>query len=116
VFRHIDYMVSLVGPEHVGIGTDHVPYMPTKDNELIETRAPVPMDTSWPGLDRALAWPSVGPELPNEECHCVQPEQLGELVEIMLAHGYSTDAVKGILGANFKRVYATVSQADAVPA
>jgi membrane dipeptidase len=92
MFRHIDYIATLVGPEHVGLGTDYV-----KD------LAPV-----WEALrnEKDTAWPDpTGTQL--YEGGCFQPEQLGELVDIMLAHGYSTDVIKGILGANFRRVYAT---------
>jgi membrane dipeptidase len=108
MFRHIDYISTLVGPDHVGIGTDFVPFMPFKDYTAVFD-AHVPVDTSWPGLDRTNAWPDQMPvQLPRDECRCVQPEQLGELVEIMLRQGYSTEAVRGILGGNFKRVYATL--------
>jgi membrane dipeptidase len=106
-FRHLDYFVERVGSEHVGIGTDRVPaplrafladYDPGSDL--------VPGDVSWPGLDEAHSWPDpTGSQLSKDDCLCVQPEQLGELVEMMLARGYPTEAVRGILGENFRRVY-----------
>jgi membrane dipeptidase len=92
MFRHVDYIATLVGAEHVGLGTDYV-----KD-----------MTSTWEAVraEKDGAWPDpTGTQLC--EGVCFQPEQLAELVDIMLAHGYSTDVVKGILGANFRRVYAT---------
>lgn len=91
VFRHIDHIASLVGPEHVGLGADYV-----QDMEEVWTAITAAKDTMWPD--------PTGTQL--YEGGCFQPEQLAELVEIMLAHGYSVEVVKGILGANFKRVYA----------
>lgn len=96
LFRHIDHISSLVGPRHVGLGTDYVPTM-----QELWTAIRAAKDTSWPD--------PTGTQL--YEGDCVQPEQLSELVEIMLAHGYSTDDVKGILGANFRRVYAIAEAA-----
>jgi membrane dipeptidase len=90
LFRHVDYMVSLVGPEHVGLGTDYV-----KDMAAVWAAISAAKDTSWPD--------PTGTQL--YEGGCFQPEQLSELVQIMLTHGYSTDAIKSILGGNFRRVY-----------
>jgi membrane dipeptidase len=107
LFRHIDYMVSLVGPEHVGLGTDYVSVFPVKDHEEV-WRAFSAKEKSWP--DAANAWPDpIGTQIPVEDSHCFKPEQLIELVTLMLAHGYSQEAIRGILGANFKRVYAAVA-------
>jgi len=90
LFRHIDYIAALVGPHHVGLGTDYV-------ND---------MRSLWETLRRQkeTAWPDpTGTQL--YEGSCFQPEQITELIATMLAHGYPSEAVKGILGANFMRVY-----------
>jgi membrane dipeptidase len=111
MFRHLDYIAELVGAQHVGIGTDFVPWMPFKDYEHeFEARAGiVPGDETWPGSDDANAWPDpTGTQIPLDESRCVQPEQLSELVAMMLGHGYAIDDIKGILGANFRRVYASL--------
>jgi membrane dipeptidase len=94
VFRHIDYIVQRVGPQHVGLGTDFV-----KDMAGVWASFSKQKDVSWPD--------PTGTQL--YEGDCFQPEQLPELVGVMLAHGYSTDAIKGILGGNFKRVYAAAA-------
>jgi membrane dipeptidase len=109
MFRHIDYIASLVGPEFVGLGTDFVKYTPYQDFPAVweehgRTHQP------WP--DPVNAWPDpTGTQLAVDDGHCFQPEQLGELIELMLTHGYAVSAVKGILGANFKRVYAQAADA-----
>jgi len=102
VFRHLDYIVSLVGPEHVGLGTDYVKILPVKDYAA-EWEAIAKMDIAWPHSENA--WPNpTGTQIAVDESYCFGPEQLGELIEMMLAHGYPVEAVRGILGGNFKRV------------
>ena len=88
MFRHLDYMVQLVGPEHVGIGLDFV-------------------------LDYKKFWLSVMPEtdtwptLPGKKriiTKFAAPEQLIEITEHMLKKGYKESDIKKILGENFSRV------------
>lgn len=89
VFRHIDHVVQLVGPEFAGIGTD-----------FIDNLAPV-----WQAIEESGgdAWHPNGPQ--RYEGVAFAPEQLVELVEIMLSNGYDDAAISGILGGNFRRVY-----------
>jgi membrane dipeptidase len=96
LFRHIDYVSTLVGPQHVGLGTDFVKDLPRVWESIRRQK-----DTAWPD--------PTGTQL--YEGSCFQPEQLLELVAMLLSRGYATDEVKGILGENFKRVYATVEAA-----
>jgi membrane dipeptidase len=107
VFRHIDYVASLVGLQHVGLGTDLVKFYPIKDHE--DEWAAVKSDPSfsWPAAQDA--WP--GPATPQSvfETRCFGPEQLVQLVELMLRHDYSIEAVKQILGLNFRRVFAATA-------
>ncbi len=91
LFHHIDYIVSLVGPQHVGLGTDYNPDPEGAYASMLATK-----DSMWPDPSGTQLY----------EGRAVQPEQLAGLVEIMLAHGYSVDVIRGILGANFRRVYA----------
>ncbi len=93
LFRHIDYLVELVGPRHVGLGTDYI-----KDLEPVWKIVRAQKDVAWPD--------PTGTQL--YEGGCFQPEQLRDLVQMMRAHGYPRDAVSGILGENFRRVYAAV--------
>ena len=104
-FRHMDYMVSLVGPDHVGLGTDYVPDL-RYDSDFLK-RVSETGDQNWPPPEIGWITPT-GHDQVADRGTSFQPEQLVELVGIMLAHGYSPEAVKGILGGNFKRVYATL--------
>lgn len=93
VMKHIDYMVQLVGPEHVGIGLDYV-YQPELTTQRMQRQpeyyAPTKNMGSY-GYDVALM-------------DFMPPEDLPMLTELMLKKGYSDDAIRGILGGNFLRV------------
>ena len=85
--RHIDYAVELVGPEHVGIGTDYV-----FDNE---------------DLNRELASsPQLFPESYRRwsRMDFFPPEQLVPLEAELAQLGYPQPAIEGIMGGNFLRV------------
>lgn len=41
---------------------------------------------------------------PREDTAFGQPEQIGELIDLMLAHRYAEDDIRAILGGNFARV------------
>jgi membrane dipeptidase len=86
IFRHIDHIVQLVGPRHVGIGTDYIvkpaallPYFRARPDEW-------PTTEGWTEVDYA------------------RPEQFPELTDLLLRHRYSEADVRGILGENFLRV------------
>jgi len=108
MFRHIDYIATLVGPRYVGLGTDYVNVLPVKDHAALWKRYEATQKT-WPAsID---AWPDpTGTQITVEESYCFKPEQLVALIDMMLAHGYSVDVIKGILGENFRRVYASTPQ------
>ena len=88
MFEHIDYMSTLVGPQHVGIGLDYV-----KDLSAI---------WKWT-LENPELWPANN-GLPAPKPAHAQPEQISELAALMLSRGYSEQDVRGILGGNFLRV------------
>jgi membrane dipeptidase len=84
-FRQIDYWCELVGPSHVGLGTDHV----------------------YDAGDMQRYMRSVkSPESGNYEnmCSFFQPEQIVEVVDLMLNAGYPENDISGILGGNYLRV------------
>ena len=85
IFRHVDYMVNLVGPKHVGIALDYT--------------LPDP-DWTWDKVDPD-AWP---PSEASIDAKDAGPEQLPELTHVMLDHGYREEDVRDILGRNFLRV------------
>ena len=86
VVEHIEYVVNLVGPEHVGLGLDYV----LDKQELI---AYVDAHTD--------IFP---PDKFNDFLAFVEPEQFPELTDCLLRKGYSEVVIRGILGENFLRV------------
>jgi membrane dipeptidase len=89
--RHIDYAVELVGPEHVGIGTDFVFDSEDLNRELAEN-------------------PQIFPESYRRagRVDFVPPEQLPPLEAELAGRGYSADDIAGIMGGNFLRVASQV--------
>jgi membrane dipeptidase len=88
LFRHIDYIVEKVGPQHIGLGLDLV-FDADALNAWIRTRP-----DEWPGTD-SPDWPGFSYAV---------PEQIPALTAVMLDHGYSGADVRGILGENWARV------------
>jgi membrane dipeptidase len=85
--RHIDYAVQLVGPDHVGIGTDYV-----FDNDDLEqelAKHTQVFNQSYQNWDSYKFF---------------APEQLPELESELRGLGYSADDVAAIMGGNFLRV------------
>ena len=88
MFRHVDYIANLVGPQHVGIGLDYV-----KD-----------VAGFWKSVeDTPDIWPD-NQGKPNRHTKFAQPEQVEELTELMCRRGYAESDIRGILGENFYRV------------
>ncbi|QOR35211.1 membrane dipeptidase [Clostridium sp. 'deep sea'] len=86
VFKHIDYICELVGPEHVGIGSDFV-----EDTEAL-----------WKNVDKSVIFRKKAGEI--YEGVSYQPEKITELIMVMLQHGYNEKTIKAILGENWLRV------------
>ncbi|HMH27811.1 MAG TPA: membrane dipeptidase [Steroidobacteraceae bacterium] len=87
VVTHIDYVVQLVGPDHVGLGLDYV------------------FDTA--ELEEYLkANPHIFPpaEGYGDSFGQVQPEQLPDIVSDLFARGYTVSDVRKIIGGNFRRI------------
>jgi membrane dipeptidase len=84
--RHVDYVVQLIGPDHVGLGLDYV--FDQKE------------------LDDAVSDPTAfPPELGYAAgIQMVPPESIAEIVERLLTLGYSNENIRAILGANLLRV------------
>jgi membrane dipeptidase len=88
VFRHIDYLVQLIGPEHVGLGTDYV-----------EDSAKVMRIFA----DRPDEWPASN-TIARDTIAYLPPESLGALIARMEQAGYGTAAIGAILGGNYWRI------------
>jgi membrane dipeptidase len=86
VVDHIEYVIELVGPQHVGLGLDYV----IDKQEL---------------LDYLEGHPKIfPPELIQDYLAFVEPEQIPEITELLHKRGYSEKVVSGVLGGNFLRV------------
>lgn len=87
LIRNIDYVVNLVGAEHVAFGLD---YMTPVHTQILYDSYNGDVGTKI-GLG----------ELPWGFFH---PTQMPQLLNELLKRGYSSDAVRGIMGENFLRV------------
>lgn len=88
LFRHIDYVATCVGVDHVAIGLDVVfesaalsAWARGRPEEWPMTRDPL-----WPGF------------------YYARPAQIGEVVDLMLQRGYAESDVRKVLGENWLRV------------
>ncbi|MCO5986603.1 dipeptidase [Actinoallomurus spadix] len=87
LLRHLEYAIELVGPDHVGIGTDYPFDIDDFNRELTENAELFPESyTRW------------GP------IRFVEPETLSPLAAVLADRGYPDEAITGILGGNFLRV------------
>ncbi|WP_308442198.1 dipeptidase [Planotetraspora kaengkrachanensis] len=88
---HIDYAVDLVGPEHVGIGSDYSFDAEDLTAELADNPDLFPEEyTRWGVIE------------------FVEPETTLLVERELVGRGYPEEAVRGILGGNFRRVAAQV--------
>lgn len=88
---HIDYVIGLVGPRHVGIGLDYV------HDQIELTRQLVAARGTWPagyGYEPGIRF--------------IEPEALPSVAEGMRARGHSEAVVRAVLGGNFLRVAGVV--------
>jgi membrane dipeptidase len=88
MFRHLDHLVSLVGPRHAGFGLDFLDDAP---RFWASVRA------------EAFRWPPLPFGKERVETAFAGPEQALELCDMMVRHGWDDDAVHGVLGENFLR-------------
>ena len=89
--EHIDYMVNLIGPEHVGFGMDSVLHVHKPGSTFKRNRD---------------YWPES--QYPDGGSGYISPEDLPRLTQALLDRGYGEDAVRAILGGNFLRVASQV--------
>jgi len=85
--RHLDYVVQLIGPEHVGFGLDYVFDQQELDDFLATMKGSFPAGQ---GYDAGI--------------RMVPPEQIEPVVERLLAINYRESDIRAILGQNWLRV------------
>lgn len=89
--RHIDYLVELIGFEHVGLGLDYV--FDRSEIEALNAADPE-------GFPPELGY--------GRKLEMVPPEALEEIVTRLTRLGYRDDQLRAILGGNLMRVARTV--------
>lgn len=82
--KHIDYVAQLVGPQHVGIGTDYVYFLEQIHRKFLANPERYP---------RTIA-----------EREYFPPQLLPQVTEALLKRNYPEEEVRGILGGNFLRI------------
>jgi membrane dipeptidase len=92
IFRCIDYVAQLVGPDHVGLGLDYC------DSPDLVMRFIAERPEEWTPVS-GKKW---------DPLRFAPPEQVPSLVEHMLRRGYREAQVRGVLGLNFLRVMQAV--------
>ena len=104
--NHIDCVAKLVGPEHVGIGTDWL--HPNERRANPPSAAHNPMQVHQDAHFKASGGKSRGPSW--DKIDYVAPTQIPELTDLMLKRGYSEQEVRGVLGENMMGVAKKVWQ------
>jgi membrane dipeptidase len=87
MFRHLDYWAQLLGPQHVGLGLDCVSDKRVLLDLVAAKANRYPAGQSY-DVDVEFGW----------------PEQVPQLTELMLKHGYRDADVVAILGGNWLRI------------
>jgi membrane dipeptidase len=86
--RHLDYAAALIGPDHVGLGVDHVYYLGHKAKQRAAAVDMYPQ--GYPPAGTAGSY--------------LGPEDVPRIVDRMIAGGWSDADIHGVLGANYLRV------------
>jgi membrane dipeptidase len=82
--RHVDHMVQLVGPDHVGIGLDYVYDRKELEDYLASMKGKLPRHP--------------------ETISFVEPERIPQIAEALHRRGYDERAVAQIMGGNWFRI------------
>ncbi|MFM7786344.1 MAG: dipeptidase [Gammaproteobacteria bacterium] len=97
VVAHVDYIAKLVGVEHVGIALDCDPsgWTPPPPEQMSKEEAEL-IERFWP----ARQYP------PGVKDDYLQPDAFPRIRDRLRGIGYPEDAVRAIMGGNFRRVAA----------
>jgi len=85
--RHLDYVVQLVGPAHVGLGLDYVFDTQELDDFVRDNPTLFPAEEGY-----------------TAGLRMIEPERIPEIVDTLLARGYTDEHLAMILGGNHLRV------------
>ena len=90
IANHVEYLLGLVGPDHVGIGLDY----------FFEAEVDASFQDALAGNEEY--WPRA--QYPGGAVRCAAPSRLRELTAELLARGRGEAEVRAVLGGNFLRV------------
>lgn len=85
--RHVDYVVELLGPDHVALGIDYAVDQSEIAEHIARMRSTFPAGLGY-----------------EEGVRIIPPEQLVEIVDRLLQIGYTEENLRGLLGENLLRV------------
>ena len=87
VATHIDHMVQIVGPRHIGLGLDYVFDTGELKAYLAKMRATFPAEFGY-----------------DTDISMLPPEKVLDVVASLLRRGYAESDIRAILGGNFLRI------------
>lgn len=113
LFRHVDHIAALVGPQHIAFGPDYSPIQTPIDRQRIKGHSVLspdfsPMDYKTPAQSEKYPGVIDGIWHGIREDDFIKGgarEAYGALPALMAAHGYAPDVIDGIMGENLVRVY-----------
>lgn len=100
VLDHVDYLVNLIGVDHVGIGTDYIEGQP--QSYFQTKRGDIGLGCKFPEGVAPPTWPWVFPE------GIASISDFPNLVPGLAERGYGPEDIRKIMGENFKRVFSEV--------
>jgi membrane dipeptidase len=95
---HFDYVINLVGPDHVGIGSDfELTGYPGVDGDLM-WQEHLRIYSAQEQLTLKVCWPPYIEEVDNEK-------RYKTIASGLLSRGHSEEVVRKILGLNYQRIF-----------
>jgi membrane dipeptidase len=97
---HVDYLVNLIGIDHVGIGTDYIEGQPRE--YFMTRRGEIGLGCKFPEGVAPATWPWVFPE------GITSVADFPNLVTGLAEKGYGPEEIRKIMGGNFMKLFAEV--------
>ncbi len=108
LLNHIDYMVNLVGVEHVGIGADFMDFILDYVEPIVQGVPSVPVDEWTQSMVESTRW-FANKNVIKYPKGLENIAQLPNLTRGLIKRGYSDAEIEKILGGNFIRLFKTVN-------
>ena len=107
LLNHIDYMVNLVGVDHVGIGADFMDFVLDYVEPIVQGIPSVPVDEWTQSMVESTRW-FANKNVIKYPKGLENIAQLPNLTRGLIKRGYSDSEIEKILGGNFIRLFKTV--------